>query len=248
MPNPGDVIQAIDAAAGDLVWEHRRDLPEAIYDHVGRLAVTNRNLAILRPADHRHPGADNFAFALDAATGEPVWETRILDYRTHPADAQRGADHRPAARPSRAELPARRGPGACVITAHDALTGAELWRRRTTPAPGEPGDETWGGVPDAERKHVGAGCRRATTRAEPDLRRHVNGRFRRVRPRGPAKCCGRSTSARRSPDTPSASRPGGRQLRRGQHRQRGSVVDPAPHHPRAEGRAPGNNLFVLALP
>ena len=54
MPNPGDVIQAIDAATGDLVWEHRRDLPEDIYDHVGRLAVTNRNLAILRPADHRH--------------------------------------------------------------------------------------------------------------------------------------------------------------------------------------------------
>ena len=40
--------------------------------------------------------------------------------------------------------------------AHDALTGAELWRRRTIPAPGEPGDETWGGVPFEERKHVGA--------------------------------------------------------------------------------------------
>lgn len=29
---------------------------------------------------------------------------------------------------------------ACVITAHDARTGAELWRRRTIPAPGEPGE------------------------------------------------------------------------------------------------------------
>ena len=47
------------------------------------------------------------------------------------------------------------GPEACVITAHDARTGAELWRRRTTPAPGEPGDETWGGVPDHLRRHVG---------------------------------------------------------------------------------------------
>ena len=45
---------------------------------------------------------------------------------------------------------------ACVITAHDARTGAELWRRRTIPAPGEPGDETWGDVPFEERKHVGA--------------------------------------------------------------------------------------------
>ena len=39
--------------------------------------------------------------------------------------------------------------------AHDALTGEELWRRRTVPAPGEPGDETWGGVPYEERVHVG---------------------------------------------------------------------------------------------
>ena len=50
----------------------------------------------------------------------------------------------------------RGGPDACVITAHDARTGAELWRRRTIPAPGEPGDETWGDVPFEERKHVGA--------------------------------------------------------------------------------------------
>ena len=49
----------------------------------------------------------------------------------------------------------RGGPDACVITAHDAATGRELWRRRTIPAPGEPGDETWGDVPFEDRKHVG---------------------------------------------------------------------------------------------
>ncbi len=25
MPNPRDIIQAIDAVTGDLIWEHRRD-------------------------------------------------------------------------------------------------------------------------------------------------------------------------------------------------------------------------------
>ena len=35
-------------------------------------------------------------------------------------------------------------------------TGEELWRTRTIPAPGEPGDESWGDVPYEERKHVGA--------------------------------------------------------------------------------------------
>ena len=43
-----------------------------------------------------------------------------------------------------------------MIVAHDAATGEELWRRRTIPAPGEPGNETWGDVPFEERKHVGA--------------------------------------------------------------------------------------------
>ena len=49
----------------------------------------------------------------------------------------------------------RAGPDAGVSTAHDARTGEEIWRRRTIPRPGEPGDETWGGVPDEERRHVG---------------------------------------------------------------------------------------------
>ena len=35
MPNPGDVIQAIDAATGDLIWEHRRDLPADLGEHMG---------------------------------------------------------------------------------------------------------------------------------------------------------------------------------------------------------------------
>ena len=50
----------------------------------------------------------------------------------------------------------RRWPG-CNASA-PTRTGEELRRRRTIPAPGEPGDETWGGVPPfEERKHVGAG-------------------------------------------------------------------------------------------
>jgi len=48
------------------------------------------------------------------------------------------------------------GPVSCVIMAHDADTGAELWRTPLIPRPGEPGDETWGGVPYEERMHVGS--------------------------------------------------------------------------------------------
>ena len=157
MPNPADVIQAIDAVTGDLRWEHRRERPDDLDEYLpaGGLLDNNRNIAIYSNLII-DTSADDSVFALDAATGEPVWETRILDYRTNPAHQTSGpivANGKIFS--GRGCLP-RGGPDACVITAHDAATGAELWRRRTIPAPGEPGDETWGGVPFEERLHVGA--------------------------------------------------------------------------------------------
>ena len=155
MPNPSDVIQAIDAATGDLLWEYRRDLPDDACERImPGVCTTNRNLAIYENLII-DTSVDEYVFALDAQTGELVWETRVLDYRTHPANQSTGpiiANGKVIS--GRSCMPAA-GPEACVITAHDALTGEELWRRRTTPAPGEPGDETWGGVPDQDRRHVG---------------------------------------------------------------------------------------------
>ena len=156
MPNPADVIQAIDAVTGDLVWEHRREVPDDIGDYVfNTLWENNRNIAIYG-STILDTSADDHIFALDAETGRMVWETQVLDYRTHPATQSSGpivADGKVVS--GRSCMPAG-GPDACVITAHDPDTGEELWRRRTIPAPGEPGDETWGGVPFEERRHVGA--------------------------------------------------------------------------------------------
>ena len=156
MPNPGDVIQAIDAVTGDLRWEHRREVPEDIEEYVfAGLSQTNRNLAI----HDRYiidTSIDDHVFALDATTGDLAWETEILDYQVNPATQTSGPIVAGGKVISGRSCMPDGGPDACVITAHDAATGAELWRRRTIPAPGEPGDETWGGVPFEERKHVGA--------------------------------------------------------------------------------------------
>ena len=154
VPSSGDVIQAVDAVSGDLQWEHRRDLPEDVYDFVGGNARNNRNIAIydrliINTSD------DDYAVGLDATTGEIAWETQIFDYTVTPAGHSSGpiiADGKVISGRSCRPLG---GPESCVIVAHDALTGEELWRRRTVPAPGEPGDETWGGVPFEERIHVG---------------------------------------------------------------------------------------------
>ena len=149
MPNPRDVIQAIDAATGDLKWEHRREVPEG---SGGGLAANNRNIAIY---DNLiiDTSVDDHVFALDATTGEMVWETEILDYATNRAMQSSGPIIANGKVISGRSCRTR---DSCVITAHDARTGAELWRRHTIPAPGEPGDETWGDVALEDRRHVGA--------------------------------------------------------------------------------------------
>jgi alcohol dehydrogenase (cytochrome c) len=152
MPNPSDVIQALNAKTGDLVWEYRRALPEDLTKFFPVPSI-NRNIAIWG-SYIIDTSADDFAFALDATTGEVAWQTKILDY-------QKGAQETSGPIIANGKVISGRGcepksgPEACVITAHDAKTGLELWRTYTIPRPGEPGDETWGGVPYEERKHVG---------------------------------------------------------------------------------------------
>ena len=156
MPNPGDVIQAIDAVTGDLLWEYRRRLPDDLEEHIPPAIVdVNRNLAIYGQLII-DTSADDYVFALDATSGELVWETQILDYTTNPAHQTSGPIIANGKVISGRGCMPQAGPDACIITAHDATTGAELWRTRTIPAPGEPGDETWGGIPFEDRKHVGA--------------------------------------------------------------------------------------------
>ncbi len=155
VPQASDVIQAVDATTGDLLWEYSRSIPEDLYEMVGGNARNNRNLAIFENLII-NTSDDNHVFALNAETGELVWETQIFDYQVNSATHSSGpiiADGRVIS--GRSCRPWG-GPDACIIAAHDARTGAELWRRRLIPAPGEPGDETWGDVPFEDRAHVGS--------------------------------------------------------------------------------------------
>ena len=155
MPNPKDVIQALDAVSGDLKWEYRRQWPDDAGEFLlAGLMDVNRNIAIYGNLII-DTSADDYIFALDATSGRLAWETEILDYRVNPAHQTSGpiiANGKVIS--GRGCLP-KGGPETCVITAHDTRTGVELWRRRTIPAPGEPGNETWGSVPFEDRKHVG---------------------------------------------------------------------------------------------
>ena len=160
VPQANDVIEAIDALTGDRIWDYGRDHPEGLYDYVGFNARNNRNVAIF---DNLiiNTSDDGFVFALDAQTGETVWETQVFDYKVNTGTHSAGAiiaDGRVISGRSCRSKPTYPGggPEACFVAAHDALTGVELWRRQLIPAPGEPGYETWGDVPYEQRQHVGS--------------------------------------------------------------------------------------------
>src|SRR5690606_19898699 len=78
-PNPEDIIQAFDAATGDLLWEFRGEIPDDIGDYLPAHDI-NRNIAIF---DNLiiDTSADNHLFALDARTGELVWRTEVAPYQ-----------------------------------------------------------------------------------------------------------------------------------------------------------------------
>ena len=145
--------------------EYQRKLAE------GARRSTKRNIAIhgtsiISTSSHNH------VFALDAETGALQWETQILD-PSLPANASSG----PIVANGKIIAGRQCQPGAthegCIITAHDAKTGKELWRTRTIPRPGEPGDETWGTVPMSSAGTSEPGWCPATTGIESRLHRDV---------------------------------------------------------------------------
>ena len=155
VPQANDVIQAINAVTGDLVWEYSRPIPEDLYQMVGGNARNNRNIAIYEDKII-NTSDDNHIFALNARNGELVWETMILDYQINSATHSSGPIIADGLAISGRSCRPWGGPDACVVVAHNASTGEEIWRRRLIPAPGEPGDETWGDVPFQDRHHVGS--------------------------------------------------------------------------------------------
>jgi PQQ-dependent dehydrogenase (methanol/ethanol family) len=146
---PNDQIQAVDAATGDLIWNFKRRYAEG-YKGGGskRNAAIFENLII-------DTSADGFVYAVDIHTGKQVWETQVTDWKTQSASTSGGPIIAGDKVISGRNCAREAGPDACVMVANDARTGKELWRTHTMVKPGEPGDETWGGVPWDKRLQVG---------------------------------------------------------------------------------------------
>jgi alcohol dehydrogenase (cytochrome c) len=158
LPSPRGVIQALDAASGDFLWEYRpgatlrmdgtptvenSGLPAGAFAGVGR--GVQKNIAIYGDMIYSATGSASIV-ALDARSGRQVWETQTADpalgyfYTAGPIVADgvlvtgiTGCD--------------RFKEDVCFITGHDPQTGEELWRTSTVARPGEPGGDTWSDLP-----------------------------------------------------------------------------------------------------
>jgi PQQ-dependent dehydrogenase (methanol/ethanol family) len=152
-PGPSDRITAMDAASGDVLWTHTRELPK---DMVQFLTVpdTNRNLAIYGNLVIAR-GSDDHIYAVDAQSGKLAWDTTIMDYHKGAKQSSGPIIADGLAITGRSCEP-EGGPDACVITAHDATTGKEVWRTSTIARGDDPNDATWGGTPLEKRMQVGA--------------------------------------------------------------------------------------------
>ncbi len=141
LANPRNIVQALEAATGTLIWEYRRPLSGDAARGFNQL----RNLAIWR--DLLFVATKDAAMlALDARTGRPRWETRIADPRKGYSNTS-GPIVVQDLVINGINGCARYFEQSCFITAHDAETGEERWRTYTIARPGEPGGDTWGGLP-----------------------------------------------------------------------------------------------------
>src|SRR6266568_4870469 len=138
---PGASIQALDATNGDLIWEYQRDYPRTVTPAAARA----KSLGIYEDMIY-FAAPDGFLLALDAKTGKLRWETKV-DNGGQTAGGLLVADGKVISNRT-CEQSQREN---CFIAAHDARTGKEVWRFYTTAAPGEPGGDTWAGMPLQER-------------------------------------------------------------------------------------------------
>ena len=141
LTHPGNVIQAVDAASGDLIWEYIYDYPAA----ARTLGGPTKNIALY--GDKVFLATYDAALvAIDARSGKQLWRTVKADYRegyTHTAGPMVAA----GVVVSGINGCERYKVEGCFITGHDPDTGKELWRTSTIARAGDPNESSWGKLP-----------------------------------------------------------------------------------------------------
>jgi alcohol dehydrogenase (cytochrome c) len=139
---------ALDARTGRPFWRYQYNPSADSRPCCGRV---NRGLAILGDTLFMAT-IDAKLIAIDAITGQPLWQKTIAD-----PSAGYAMTLAPLVIKDLVLIGVAGGEYGIrgFIAAHDAATGDEVWKFYTIPAPGEPGFETWADGGDAWQ-HGGA--------------------------------------------------------------------------------------------
>jgi alcohol dehydrogenase (cytochrome c) len=142
--NPGNMVQAIDARTGELIWENRIGATDTGSSNRG-LAIYEDKVFVTTSEAH--------IYALDARTGKNVWDTLIGD--------RKNGNYSTSSGPLLVKGKVIQGLGGamcsqyrdekCFISAYDANDGHLLWKFYTIAKEGEPGGDSWGKLPSLFR-------------------------------------------------------------------------------------------------
>ncbi|HVV27389.1 MAG TPA: PQQ-binding-like beta-propeller repeat protein [Rhizomicrobium sp.] len=141
LSNTSNTVQALDARTGELIWENRIG-PVSVIAYGG-----TRSLAVYRDKVYVAT-TDAKIHALDARTGRIVWEQALgnpNNSNTGGVMAMRGKVLTGLTGCDNYSL------NNCYISAFDADTGKPAWKFYTTALEGQPGGDTWNGLPNLLR-------------------------------------------------------------------------------------------------
>lgn len=141
VPNANANVQALDAATGDLLWEFQKaDVARQGYGLMRSLAIYGDRIFVTTRDAH--------LVALDARTGTLIWDTTVADPKLGFGFTSGPLVVKGKVVTSLNGCQRYKAEGdICFIAAFDPASGKEVWRTSTIARIGEPGGDTWGGLP-----------------------------------------------------------------------------------------------------
>jgi len=139
--NLTNVVQALDAKTGELIWEN------SIGPVLQRSGNATRTMGLYKDL-LIYPSTDSKLYGLDARTGKIVWKTTVTDLNGHIGGLTVIHGKIILGLTRCDEHPAKEH---CFIAAYDADTGKQVWKFITVALKGHPGDDSWNNLPDEER-------------------------------------------------------------------------------------------------
>lgn len=130
---------AIDARTGNVLWHNTRPISQGLVDDAS--GHINRGVAVL--GTRLYMETDNaHLLCLDARSGNLLWDVAYAK-----GNRNYGATSAPLIVRNKVLVGTSGGDDGVrgFVAAFDAVTGKEVWRFWTIPAPGEPGSKSWPG-------------------------------------------------------------------------------------------------------